>query len=470
LPYAIDLFCGAGGMSEGLIQAGFHILFSNDISEDVERTYKQRHEQIGLHQGINTHFHRGDISDLNRDFIYQSIQNLEIFQGHDVPNIDAIFGGPPCQGFSLAGRRRRNDPRNMLFGQYLRIINEIQPNYVVMENVEGLLYTRLDEFIGVTDTVYPDNTVVTDILENELKEIGYTILPTTVLDASNYGVPQRRRRVIFMAYRNGVTPLEYPEPIINERPITVQEAIGDIIINEQIRQKINPLFTDYQLSSIQGRTPTIVFADHNRIEFGNPIIHEQHDNHETSNHSTLVVERFKLYNEGENKPSLISRIRREGAPLIGIECPNLLDYCFNSQDEYENFDLFVQDIENGTVSEENLKLLLSKKGNRLKYDPNEPAPTVVTLPDDFINPFENRIPTVRELARIQSFDDSFFFAGKRTTGGPRRRIEVPQYTQVGNAVPPLLARAVALKVMEAINTNNTVRNRENTLEARLINQ
>jgi DNA (cytosine-5)-methyltransferase 1 len=461
LPYAIDLFCGAGGMSEGLIQAGFHILFSNDISEDVERTYKRRHHQLGLRQGENTYFHPGDISDLTRDFIYESIQNLEIFQRHDIPHIDAIFGGPPCQGFSLAGRRRKNDPRNMLFGQYLRIISEIEPNYVVMENVEGLLYTRLDGFIGITENVYPDNTLVTDILENELNQIGYTILPTRVLDASQYGVPQKRRRVIFMAYRNGVTPLEYPEPDVNKQPITVQEAIGDLIINNEIRQEINPILTNYQLSSIQGRTPRIVIAEHDRIEFGNPISQELPDNHDTSNHSNIVVERFRLYGEGENTPALISKIQAGGAPDILVDCPNLLEYCFNNQNEYEDFNSFVQVIENGPVSMDVLKLLLSKKGNRLKYDPHEPAPTVVTLPDDFINPFENRIPTVRELARIQSFDNSFFFAGKRTTGGPRRRVEVPQYTQVGNAVPPLLARAIALKVIEAINTNNR-------LEARLV--
>ena len=105
MAYAIDLFCGAGGMSEGLIQAGFHILFSSDINSDVQRTYMNRHEQLGLHQGVNTYFHRGDIRELNGDMIRESIQNLEIFRGQDIPEIDAIFGGPPCQGFSRADRK-----------------------------------------------------------------------------------------------------------------------------------------------------------------------------------------------------------------------------------------------------------------------------------------------------------------------------------------------------------------------------
>lgn len=470
MPYAIDLFCGAGGMSEGLIQAGFHILFSNDISEDVERTYTRRHHQLGLQQGVNTYFHRGDISELTGDFIFQTIQNLSIFQGHEIPQIDVLFGGPPCQGFSLAGRRRKNDPRNMLFGQYIRVISEIEPNYVVMENVEGFLFTRLDEFTGLDGHVYPDDTPVTSILHDELGQLGYFVLPVEVLDASEYGVPQKRRRVIFMAYRHGVTPLEYPVPI-NDQPISVKDAIGDLVINNQIRQEVNPFITEYQLSSIQGRTPTIIFADHNGIEFGAPIINEQHDNHETSNHSNIVLERFGLYNEGENTPALFNRIQSEGLPLIRANAPQLLEYCFNNQEEYGDFESYVQAIETGTISQEGLKLLLSKKGNRLKYNPDEPAPTIVTLPDDYINPFENRIPTVRELARLQSFDDSFFFAGKRTTGGPRRRVEVPQYTQVGNAVPPLLARAIAEKVIEAINNNDAQNNIENnTTEARLVNQ
>src|SRR5665647_1850791 len=137
MPYAIDLFCGAGGMSEGIIQAGFHILFSSDINIDVEKTYVNRHKQLGLIQGENTYYHRGDIRNLNGDFILNCISNLKMFQSGEfsLPNkIDAIFGGPPCQGFSRAGKRDKNDPRNVLFKEYLRVISEIMPRYVIMEN------------------------------------------------------------------------------------------------------------------------------------------------------------------------------------------------------------------------------------------------------------------------------------------------------------------------------------------------
>ena len=138
--YAVDLLCGAGGCSEGLIQAGFHILFSSDISDMVEKTYVHRHEQLGLIQGKNTWFERADIRNLTGETIHKRIASLEIFKGKKMPQIDLMIGGPSCQGFSRAGRRDVNDPRNMLFGEYVRVINEIKPRYIVLENVEGLNY------------------------------------------------------------------------------------------------------------------------------------------------------------------------------------------------------------------------------------------------------------------------------------------------------------------------------------------
>ena len=129
MPYAIDLFCGAGGCSEGLIQSGFHILFSSDISDMVELTYTNRHEQLGLVQGVNTWFEREDIRNLTGARIFEAISGLEIFQDRELPDIDLMIGGPSCQGFSRAGRRDKSDPRNMLFGEYVRVINEVRPKY-----------------------------------------------------------------------------------------------------------------------------------------------------------------------------------------------------------------------------------------------------------------------------------------------------------------------------------------------------
>lgn len=446
MPYAIDLFCGAGGMSEGIIQAGFHILFSSDINQSVEETYKKRHEQLGYIQDVNTCFLRSDVRDLTGDDIMQRIRGLQMFTDgtHELPEeIDVIFGGPPCQGFSRAGKRDPNDPRNMLFREYLRLIREVNPRYVVMENVEGFNDTRLTILEGMEGVPYEDE-LVSNILTNELHHIGYDVLEPRVLNAVDYGVPQSRRRAIFIAYRQGEVEPCYPEAIVNENErVTVQQAIGDLIRDERIKDTINPNLTQYQIESHKGRTPCINGG------MLRTVVNQK--NLELSTHSPIIQERFSLYLEGETTTGLKSRIQTQGIELSEkIECVKLLLEKFPMYSKNE----IVEAFRSGNATDEMIKVLLTKKGMRKRLHRDAPSLTVVTLPDDYISPFENRIFSVREMARLQSFDDSFIFYGPRTTGGERRKKEAPQYTQVGNAVPPLLARAVATEIMKAININD----------------
>lgn len=439
--YAIDLFCGAGGMSEGILQAGFHILYSNDINESVEATYMNRHQQLGYRQGINTFFRRADIRELNGNNILNDIDTLEMW--HDIPRpdeIDVIFGGPPCQGFSLAGRRNADDPRNMLFREYIRIIDEIRPKYVVMENVVGFMNTRLQNFIGHSQHIY-EVDFAPDILTQELELIGYSVLNPRILDASDFGVPQSRKRAIFIAYRNDVIEPEYP--VASENRVTIKDAIGDLIHNEVIRENINPTITQYQMESMEGRTPNIE---------GDPISSDGvYNNNECSNHSMIISQRFSLYQEGESTFNLKERIKKDGINLNNNY--ELVEFIAKKVNLSHNE--IVHRFKIANVDDELITLLLTKKNMRRRLNSNSTSSTVVSLPDDFISPFENRTFSVREMARLQSFDDSFRFLGPRTTGGDRRKAEVPQYTQVGNAVPPLLAKAVALKINEAlVQTNN----------------
>ena len=183
MAYAVDLFCGAGGCSEGLIQAGFHILFSSDISDMVELTYVNRHKQLGLIQGKNTWFERSDIKNLTGETISRRISELDIFKNKKVPEIDLMIGGPSCQGFSRAGRRDKSDPRNMLFGEYVRVISEVRPKYIVLENVEGFVDMQFMGYKGITGIEYPDGSVTPEILTNELNEIGYNTLEPKILNA-----------------------------------------------------------------------------------------------------------------------------------------------------------------------------------------------------------------------------------------------------------------------------------------------
>jgi len=442
MAYAVDLFCGAGGMSEGLIQAGFHILFSSDINADVQKTYINRHHQLGYIQGYNTYFHQGDICELTGDFVWQQIRALQIFNegGLNPPQqIDAIFGGPPCQGFSRAGQRREDDPRNLLFREYLRVISQLNPRYVVMENVEGFNDTKFYGFQGVTGIQYEDEITAPEILINELNIIGYEALPPKVLDASDFGVPQRRKRAIFIAYRQGENAPEYPRPtIMYDERATVRQAIGDMIRDEQLRREENNIPSQYQLGSKAGRTPAIN---------GVTVRHEgDFLNNDISRHLPHIVDRFSLYMEGEDGNALVRRIKSEGIQLNNY--PHLLaEYSKLLNMAAENA---ARRFEAGDVTDEMIEKLLTKKTIRTRLYKDRPSLTIVTLPDDYISPFEDRIFSVREMARLQSFDDSFEFLGKRTTGGKRRRVEIPQYTQVGNAVPPLLAKAVAREILAAM--------------------
>lgn len=438
MAYAIDLFCGAGGCSEGLIQAGFHILFSSDISDMVEVTYTHRHEQLGLIQGKNTWFERSDIKDLTGKIIEERIAALEIFKNAPVPEIDLMIGGPSCQGFSRAGRRDKSDPRNMLFGEYVRVINEVRPKYIVLENVEGFVDMQFLGYKGITGIEYPDGSVTPDILRSELNEIGYRTLQPKILNAADYGVPQRRNRIIFMGYRDGLTPPEYPEPILTpDQHLSLLDAIGDLIVDEKVRGKISPNLTQYQIDSIKGRTPTIS---------GTPIKSKAHMNMELPKQTAVVGERFGLFQEGESGASLRKRVLEEGIDISGK--PALVALCIKELGftEDEVISLFKE----GKATEEQIDVLLTKKNIRQRWKSDQPSATVVTIADDYISPWEDRTFSVREMARCQSFDDSFEFLGKRTTGGLRRRVEIPQYTQVGNAVPPLLAKAIALEILKVL--------------------
>lgn len=438
MAYAVDLFCGAGGCSEGLIQAGFHILFSSDISPMVEVTYKNRHEQLGLIQGDNTWFERSDIRDLKGDFINEKIASLKIFHGKDVPEIDLMIGGPSCQGFSRAGRRDKNDPRNMLFGEYVRVISEIKPKYIVLENVEGFVDMQFLGYVGITGIKYPDGSVTPDILRSELNEIGYDTLEPRILNAADYGVPQRRNRIIFMGYRRGLTPPAYPEPTVKpDEYLTLKDAIGDLISDNDLKKKVNPRASKYQKESREGRTPAVN---------GKPICAKKIKNTELSAITPIVQERFSLFEQGETGTMLKKRVMEIGIDIS--DKPALIDLCSKSLGV--SSEEVVKLYSKGGVTREEAEVLLTKKNIRQRFSEKAPSATVVTIADDYISPWESRTFSVREMARCQSFDDSFEFLGKRTTGGLLRRVEVPQYTQVGNAVPPLLARAIALEIKKCL--------------------
>ena len=165
--------------------------------------------------------------------------------------------------------------------------------------------------------------------------------------------------------------------------------------------------------------------------------------------TAAVGERFGLFRQGESGSNLKKRILEEGIDIS--DKPALIELC--SKQFAIKADDVVKLFKSGKATKEQVEVLLTRKNIRQRWASDQPSATVVTIADDYISPWEDRTFSVREMARCQSFDDSFEFLGKRTTGGLRRRVEVPQYTQVGNAVPPLLAKAVADEIMKVLSNS-----------------
>lgn len=398
----LDLFSGAGGMSEGFLQAGFHIVSATDYSKEAAETYINRHKQLGY----NVNYFNGDIRELTHNK-----KRLKEFVGNE--KIDVIVGGPPCQGFSLSGKRLADDIRNTLFIEYLKVVKFVKPDYFVIENVEGLLSFKFEKIRGLDGEIYED-LCPQEIIKNEALKIGYFV-KWQVLNAKDFGVPQNRPRVIFLGhkirrYRGGkfkdlVTPPNFPN--VQDTIVTTEDAISDLnfIGNGELQLKYDNRYGNksiYQKMLRRGLTPGID---------GKPISSRELFNHQTSNHNSKTRERFGLLKPGESVSELLDRL------------PGDL------KEKYH-----------------------TKKFRCTKLNKSDISPTVLTLPDDIVHYDGNnsRILTVRELARLQSFDDSFEFKGKRTTGGERRKYETPQYTQVGNAVPPLFACAIAKEIYKAL--------------------
>lgn len=614
----IDFFAGAGGFSEGFLQAQhqnrfFNFLLGSDINENCELTHVVRYN----HQlGLDAEFLKQDITE--PDFVDNLLRKLH---GKE---IDVVCGGPPCQSFSLAGKRKKYDKKDDLFANYLNIIKILRPKYFVMENVKGLLTKeggkikemilseirslidvnelpklvlfikkisrRLDshsaftleaiakrlefesksekelddakenyiqhienkfrrltpeivdyktsktdqristirhglnllsrgkeiakiqkEIIREKDINYIDNdhfvesfnafieflepgSVIAHVQEafdelniskkyehdyasiiqslkiyvssfdecisklraycgqKEQEELDailesirlYRIKDAVVANASDYGVPQNRERVLFIGCRKDQQLIEsIPATVSADDKVTVFEAIYDLDFidnNEDLRnyekvdmdvdfnghaEKMRALIRKREISgdlsrkgltyaewSRKGRlnhrfsaTKAFYVRNQEALNHGKKEFNAL-NNHRTSNQNEEVIRRLQIILEEGNYKEAQDRLENEG--------------------------------------------IASQKRNYNVLKPGGQSSTILTIPDDYIHYRSPRALTVREMARLQSFDDSFVFQGKRSTGGNHRKNEVPQYTLVGNAVPPLLARAVAIEILKNI--------------------
>ena len=599
----LDLFAGAGGFSEGFLQAFTENLYydfklASDINENCELTHRVRYNSV---LGLDTKFLRQDI--MEDTFI----ENLLYAVGNEP--IDVITGGPSCQSFSLAGRRKVYDKRDDLFYHYLKVIKALRPKYFVMENVKGILTKDggavkrriLREIRSIIDPAKA--TLLTEYInsiKNRLPSAVYAVLKGRILGTESipYGIFDTLDALLrditknvdyrisksdqnINTVRHGILLLKLKNDRENIRKSIIQlktathidndvfiegynaaiSALGDEDILEKIFESIDKIAkmkkkVSNLCSELKKALELLVVSFDECIEY----LYSYVDNNEKKMFDSILAE-VRLYNISEpmvllssnygvpqnrervvfigcrndqplidNIPSLVSEDEKvtvfealwdldnidngetvehyrkprilkkyeckkklrsvDGNPIsdgklysdwsrqgrLGerfvFECPPFYVHNFgeyNDDNKHQNKELFNHQTssqsdtvrerlriiaKHGDYDESKVELkekgLDSQKRNYVVLKPEGQSPTVCTMPDDFIHYAAFRPTTVREMARLQSFDDSFVFQGKRQTGGNNRQKEIPQYTLVGNAVPPLMAKAIANVILKNI--------------------
>ena len=348
----IDLFSGAGGLSRGFFDAGYDVLIGTDFDDAALKTF------------ANNHGHAKAVKlDL---FNHDNIKVLEDMLKEMGETLDVLVGGPPCQGFSLAGKREEDDERNTLYSAMVKTAAVLKPRAVVLENVPGML------------TLYDGKAK--DRIFQDFEALGYN-MNVKVLYAPEYGVPQIRKRAFFVGLLNSEEKFEYPEPLLSEEEfITCEQAISDLpsLVGDTemsldiIRDYVTEPNSEYQKMMRQNS--------------------DRAHNHYPTNHAQKTIDHIALVPDGGKYTDLPPE-------LVG-----------------------------------NFKYHESLH----RYNSKKPSLTIDTGHRTHFHYKWNRIPTVRENARLQSFPDDFIFYGNKQQ----------QYKQVGNAVPPLLGKAIATKLKE----------------------
>lgn len=353
----VDLFCGAGGLSKGFLDAGYDIVLGVDNDEMALKTFQENH---------------GDARAMKLDlYDHKNISVIEKYlKDIGVTNLDVLVGGPPCQGFSYAGKMDINDRRNFLYLAMVKLTERLRPKAVLLENVLAMI--EANHGIGAKRVI------------KDFGEIGYKMTPK-VLFAPDYGVPQLRKRVFFVGLRDSDREFEFPEPILDKSQyITCEQAIsdlpslqtetGEIIRGSEIQEYMTEPTSEYQ--RLMRKHSTVV---HNHI-------------------GSIPIEKTR---------KMIAMVP-EGKNYLALP------------DKYRGMYKYHEAL--------------------TRYHSKKPSLTINTGHRSHFHYKWNRIPTVRESARLQSFPDDFLFFGNQSE----------QFKQVGNAVPPLLGQAIAEKLKQYI--------------------
>ncbi|MGL4848678.1 MAG: DNA cytosine methyltransferase [Clostridium sp.] len=343
----LDLFSGAGGLSRGFLDAGYDVVLGVDFDDMALKTFKENH---------------GNAEAMKLDlFNHENINQIIEYLNNRGTQLDVLVGGPPCQGFSLAGPRNKDDKRNTLYTAMVKTAEILKPRAVVLENVPGLL------------TLY--GGIAAQRIIEDFSRLGYKVKPQ-ILYAPEYGIPQIRKRVFFVALLNGEEEFQFPEPVLTEdKFITCEEAIGELDGLEDNmgafeQEYMSEPITEYQKKMRKNSSKLY--------------------NHMATKHTEKTVKLISMVPEGKNYKALPEEYRGQ----------------FNFNEALT------------------------------RYHSKKPSRTIDTGHRTHFHYKYNRIPSVRENARLQSFPDDFVFYGNKQQ----------QYKQVGNAVPPLLGYHLAKQI------------------------
>lgn len=406
--HVVDLFAGCGGLSLGLEQAGFHPAFVNELNNDALGSYLKNRSSANPHL-INPIFHCNDVKELvlNKKRISEIISNFKSVLNIDIKNgeLDLLVGGPPCQGYSGIGHRRSYSvdkeqlPSNHLYEDMAYVVAKLKPKIFLFENVKGLLSAKWTSE-GVKGEIFED------VLKT-FKELKNYSVEFSLVKAKDYGVAQNRPRVLVVGIRKDIKKL-------------IDGKVTSSVANGHLP---NPSFTAPNIVDLLGD-----LVDKNYTNGG-----------VTKKYLTAPKNKIQEYFRTLPNGTLLAK----GAEITEH------DYSKHALHVVEKFQYMLGN--NGAIPEHLQTKKFAQRVLPSVWGSEGPTITATSLPDDYVHFLQPRTLTVREWARLQGFPDYYEFSGSRTTGGIRRAgnpregnfsRELPKYTQIGNAVPVPLAKAV----------------------------
>ena len=381
----LDFFSGPGGICTGFKSAGINTLCAIEKVSSCVETYKANHPEVKV---------------ISKDI--RSVKNSEL-KNYKGGKVQIITSGMPCETFSTAGSKSRSfyDSRQSLYFETIRISQYLRPEFILFENVVGITSKRIQS---------NSERLVVDQIKEDLSEIGYNNQFSTVLNSTDYGVPQARKRYFLLAARKNVHKLSAPT-ITHKKAVSVEEALRGLPLN------LANTKDDYGNYSRDESEYTKLLKNPDFWQNQTKAIDKKPTFHRAPNHREASIKRFRLINQGENLKDAF--LKHDHKQIIKLQDQKILPKKWYIQ--------------------RNMRLISDK-----------PSKTITShCLDELIHPTLDRAPTVREVARLQSFPDNYDFAG-----GPYLCPHIyetqDKYEQIGDAVPPLLARAWGIHLLKLL--------------------